>query len=89
MKSCEFITFYELCSQGGELLCRRLSRASWAPQLPLTNSLPDYYIGNGTPSRPRGLAAEQGMRDAFDHSMVWLHDVIQILAVANKVLSQS
>jgi hypothetical protein len=41
MKSCEVITFYELCSQGVELLSQRLSRASCAPQLPLTNSMPD------------------------------------------------
>ena len=76
MRTSEIITLYDLCSQGIELLHRRLRRFACGPELPLANRMHDFHAGNRTAGRPKGLEAEHGTRQPFHGPMVLFHEVI-------------
>ena len=43
----------------------------------------DFNPGDGATRCPKRLEVQHGMRNAFDRSMVLLHEVIEIFGVAN------
>ena len=79
----QIITFCDLCSQGIELLCRRLWRVLCSQQLPFANGMHDFYAGDRTARRPKRLEAEHRTREPFHCSMILLHDIIEIFRVAD------
>src|SRR3954449_3673033 len=83
MKTSEFSTYRDLRSQGIELPCWRLCRVPWGCELPLANGVHDFHTRNRTARRPKGLEAQHGTCDPFHGSMILLHDIIEILAVAD------
>ena len=60
-----------------------MGRVLCGHQLPLANRMHDFYAGDRTPRRPKGLEAEHRTRQPFHGSMVLLHDIIEILGVAD------
>ena len=83
METSRTITFCELCSQSIELFCWRLRSGACGRQLPFANRVHDLYARDGTARRPKGLEPEHGTHQAFHRAMVLLHEIIEILAVAN------
>jgi hypothetical protein len=83
MRTNEFITLCYLRSQGIKLLHWCLARVLWSRQLPFANGMHDFNPRDHTARCPKRFEAEHGMRDAFDRSMVLLHEVVEIFGVAN------
>ena len=83
MRTSKTITSCYLRSQGVELLCGRLRCVLWNQQLPFANRMHDFNPRDRTAGGPQGLEAEHRTREPFHRSMVLLHDIIQILGVAD------
>src|SRR5215831_3208197 len=83
MKTSRFITYYDLGSQGIELLCWRLGSVPLGCQLPLANGMHDFYARDRTARRPKRLEAQHRACDPFHRPMVLFYDVVEILGVAN------
>ena len=83
MRASKTITFSDLRSQSIELLRWRLARILCSRQLPFANGRHDFTPRNRPAGRPQRFEAEHGMREAFDRSMVLLHEVVEIFGVAN------
>ena len=43
----------------------------------------DFYAGDRTASRPKGLEPEHGTGEAFHGSMVLLYDIIEVFTAPN------
>ena len=83
METSGIITLCDLRSQGIELFRRRLGCIPWASQLAFANRMHHLYARDRTAGRPKGFEAEHGTSKPFHGSMILLHDIIEILAVAN------
>ena len=83
METSRTITFCELCSQSIELFCWRLGSGACGRQLPFANRVHDFNSGNRTSGGPKGFEAEHGTHEPFHGAMVLLHEIIEILGVAN------
>ena len=55
----------------------------WGHQLPFTNRMHDFYTGDRTASRPKGLEPEHGTGEAFHGAMVLLYEIIEVFTVPN------
>src|SRR5262245_36423411 len=83
MRTSESITFCYLRSQSIKLLCRSLGSAFSSCQLSLAQGMHDFYAGNRTAHRPKGLEAQHRPHLAFHRAVILLDDVIQIFRVAD------
>jgi hypothetical protein len=81
LQTSKIITSGDLCSQSIKLLCWRSGHGSGGFQLSLANGLPDFNTGDGTTGRPKRFTAQHRVREAFDRSMVLLHEVVEIFGV--------
>jgi hypothetical protein len=43
----------------------------------------DFYAGDRTPGRPKGLEPEHGTREAFHCAMILLYDIIEVFTAPN------
>jgi hypothetical protein len=83
MKASKLFTYCDLCSQGVKLLHWRKGSVLGGQQLSLANRMHDFNTRDGATCCPKRFEAEHGMREAFDRSMVLLHEVVEIFGVAN------
>ena len=54
----------------------------WGHQLPFANRMYHFYARDRTVGRPKRLETQHGTRDPFHGSLILLHDIIEILGVA-------
>src|SRR5918999_1208848 len=83
MRTNEFITLCYLRGQSIKLLCWCFARVLWSRQLPFAKGMHDFNPRDRTARCPEGLEAEHGTRQPFHGSMILLHDIIEILGVAD------
>ena len=83
MEASKSITPCYLCSQGIKLFRWRLERIPRAGQLPFTYGVHSFYSSDRTARRPKRLEPQHRPRESFHCSMVLLHDIIEILTVAD------
>jgi len=83
MKTRRGITLCYLRSQSIKLLGWCLVYVLWSRQLPFANRVHHFHACNRTPRRPKRLEAQRGTSEPFHCSMILLHDIVEILAVAD------
>src|SRR5918999_482836 len=83
MRPSEIITLCYLCSQGIELLCRRLRPVLPDNQLSLVNGMHNLDPSDCATRCPKGFEAQHGPSEPFSCSVILLHDIIEICGVAD------
>src|SRR5215510_15294072 len=83
MKTNKIITFCYLCSQGVELLCRRLRLGTAGLKLSFAKRMHDFNASDGTARSPERFEPEHRSHHTLYGPMILLHDIIEILRLPN------
>src|SRR5262249_38286943 len=78
-KMSKIVTLCDLCSQGIELLRRRVGRMLRRRQLSLANRMHHFHARDRTPRRPERFDPQHRSHHSLHRSMILLDNIIEIL----------